>query len=186
MLKEDAKEHLYALTEELSRGAEACALHGTPLGTLLFIMASCEFLSLYLVGSRRPAGARGNRALYEFLSAYFPRFNEEARDERGHLLRVRVPLGKTGGKAYKRMKIPYAMIHLYRRGALEDLVAPPSAPKRCIVMGVGRWGFQIQVECLQHDFQVALERYKVAVLTNPLLEQRYLRRFHHLHGWAAP
>ncbi len=186
MLGEDAKAHLCALTEELSRGAEACARHGTALGTLLFIMASCEFLSLYLVGSRRPAGARGDRALYRFLSSYFPRFNQEARDERGHLLRVRVPLGKTGGKAYKRLKIPHAVIHLYRRGVLEDLIASPSAPQRCIVMGVGRWGFQIQVNCLHDDFQVALQRYRAAVLSDPLLEQSYLRRFHHLHGWKAP
>ncbi len=180
MLGEEAKAHLDALI-----GAEACALHATPLCTLLFIMASSEFLSLYLVGSRRPAGPRGSRALYRFLSAYFPRFNEAARDERGHLLRVRVPLGKMGGKAFKRLRIPHAMIHLYKRGVLEDLVAPPSAPQRCIVTGVGRWGFQIQVSCLHDDFQVALRRYRAAVLSDPLLQQCYLRRFRHLHGMGA-
>lgn len=185
MLEEQAIEHLNALTEELGRGAEACALHGTAFSTLLFIMASSEFLSLYLVGSRRPAGARGNRALFRFLSAYFPRFNKDARDERGNLLRVRIPLGEKGGKAFKRLRIPHAMIHLYKRGVLEDLIAPPSAPQRCVVTGVGRWGFQIQVNCLHDDFQEALQRYRAAVMSDPLLEQRYLRRFRHLHGWVA-
>lgn len=186
MLGEEVKAHLDAMTDELSRAAQACASHGTPFGTLLFIMASSEFLALYLVGSRRPAGARGTKALYRFISGYFPRFNKDARDERGRFIRIRVPLLRQGGKAVKRLRVSHALIHLYKRGVLEDLVAPPSADGRCLLMGVGRWGFQIQVDRFHEDFQEALQGFKTGVLSDPLLAQSYVRRFRHLHGWTLP
>jgi hypothetical protein len=171
---------------ELGSGAEACLMAGAPMATLMFILDSSKLLSLYYVGSRRGANDRGSRALYQFLSRYFPRFNRSARDSSGRLLQVRIPLLRQGGKAFKRLKISSALIALFHRGVLEELVAPSTSETRCVLTSIGRWGFQINVPIFHEDFQEAIAAYEKDVNSDECIQQCYTRRFNHLYGWDLP
>jgi len=181
-----ARDHLARLLQELGSGARACLNSGAPVAALLFILASTEFLSLYYVGSRRPASALGTRGFERFLCHYFPRFNRAARDPRGRLLRVRIPLLREGGKAFKRLKLPAAVIHLYRKGVVEDLAAPRAEGSSCVIIPAGRWGFQLRVDLLHEDFQDALRAYALELEGDTPLSRLFLKRFFHLHGWQLP
>lgn len=183
LLTAGAEAHLRKLLREFALGAKACAQSDSPVATLLFILSSTEFLSLYYLGSRRPADARGTKGFNRFLSRYFPRFNRDARDSQGHFLRVRIPLLKEGGKAKKRLKIPAALIHLFHRGVLEDLVAPHEheTESRCVIIPAGRWGFQVRVDTFHQDFQDTLTAYGESTQSDPQLARNFLRRFQHLH-----
>lgn len=182
MLSHEAQRSLKGWLQELERGAKACAQAEAPVATLLFILHSIEFLSVYYVGSRGSATTRGTKAFYQFLSRYFTRFNRDARDADGHLLRVRIPVSREMGKASKRLRLPTALVHLYHRGIIEGLVAPPGAEPRCVITPAGRWGFQIRVDLFYQDFLDALRGYWKDVQSDPLLAQRFHRRFSHLHG----
>lgn len=175
--------HLQQLMEQLRRGAHACLCAEAPAAALLFILSASELLALYRAGSRRAAGHRGSRALRDFLSSYFPRFNNAAKDSQGHYLRVRIPLLRENGKAVKRLKLPSALIHLFRRGVIEDLVSPLDMPQdRCVIMGQGKWGFLIQPFLFEQDFRDSMDLFFEEVRGNPAIQARFMRRFNHLHG----
>jgi hypothetical protein len=182
MLPSEAERALEAWLQDLERGARACIGVDAPVAVLLFILSSTEFLSLYYAGSRRTADTRGTRAFSQFLARYFTRFNRDARDPKGHLHRVRIPVSREGGKASRRLRLPAALIHLYRRGVIQALIAPPGPDRRCVITPAGRWGFQIRVEVLHEDFQEALKGYWRDVHSDTLLAERFLTRFYHLHG----
>ena len=183
MLSAEEKKHLEMLVDELIDGAEACASKATPLSTILFILTSVNFMALYFSGSRRHAGSGGSRAFYQFLCRYFSRFTRDAKDDRGRFRRIRIPLLREGGKAYKTLKVPSALIHLYQRGVLEDLIAGEGRNEPCVVMQSGRWGFQIHATPFLEDFKEALRAYKKDVMDDPLYTQRFLQRYRHIHGW---
>ncbi len=170
--------------EEFKKAASSCASCGAPAAALLFMLSASEFLALYWAGSRRTAGQRGSRALQDFLRNYFPRFNSGARDSKGHYFKVRIPLLREQGKAAKKLKLPSALVHLFRRGVIEDLVAPGAkAQDSCVIMGQGRWGFQIEPQLFQLDFMDSMDAFLADMRENPMLMTRFLRRFNHLHGW---
>jgi hypothetical protein len=178
-----AEAHLEDLLRDLERGARACDPSASPFSTLLFILSSTEFLSLYYDGSRRPAGAHGSRAFQAFLTRYFPRLNEAARNPEGQYRRVCIPLLREGGKASKRLRLPAAIVHLFHRGVLEDLVAPQSSPDApCLTLQIGRWGFQVQTGLLLRDFLDTLQSFREDVRKDLMVSHRFLRRFNHLHG----
>lgn len=177
--------HLQGLMEQFSKGASACLYAGGPAAALLFILSASELLALYRAGSRRNAGQRGSRALREFLTSYFPRFNSAAKDLKGHYFRVRIPLLREQGKAAKRLKLPAALIHLFRRGVIEDVVFSGDLPEeRCVIMGQGRWGFMIQPFLFEQDFRDSMNAFFAEVQENPVIQARFMRRFNHLHGEA--
>jgi hypothetical protein len=185
LLTEGAEAHLSRMLNDLGKAARASVHSGAPVGTLLFILSASEFLSLYYQGSRRPAGDRGTRAFNRFLCRFFPRFNHDARNPQGRYFRIRIPLLREGGKAQNRMKLPAALIHLFRRGFIEDLVAPSGSDSRCVVIPAGRWGFQIRINVFHEDFQHTLEQYGASVRSEPQVAQCFQRRFQHLYGWTA-
>jgi len=175
--------HMASLCQELRIALHCFREKGCGWGSLLLVMSGSEVLSLYWAGSRGTAQKRGSRALCGFLVSYFPRFNSSARGPDGNYYRVRIPLSREGGKASKRLKIPSALVHLYRRGAMEDLVAQEEAGRgRCVILGRGRWGFLIDPWELVEDFEETMDRFLLELDSNALLMQRCLRRFNHLHG----
>ncbi len=183
MLMARALAHLQGLMEEFRKGASACLSSKAPAATLLFILSASEFLALYRAGSRRTAGQRGSRALQDFLSSYFPRFNSGAKDPSGHYFRVRIPLLREQGKAVKRLKIPAALVHLFRRGVIEDLVASQEPwENRCVIMGQGRWGFLIQPQLFEQDFRDSMDSFLGELQQDPVAAARFMRRYNHLHG----
>jgi hypothetical protein len=184
LLTVEAEAHLGMLLQELGTGARACAGSGAPAATLIFIMSATEFLSLYYQGSRRPAGDHGTKAFNRFLCRFFPRFNHDSRDDRGHCKRIRIPLLREGGKAFKRLNLASALIHLFHRGVVEDLVAPSGPASPCVIVPAGRWGFQIQVASFHKDFQEALILYGESARSDPQVARCFLRRYRHLHGWT--
>jgi|Deesub1362A_J573_1020465.scaffolds.fasta_scaffold00404_31 hypothetical protein len=183
MLTDPARDHLQLLLEELERAAKGCLQAQAPTATLLFILASTELLALYYGGSRRPVGQRGSRWFYQFLTHYFPRFNADCRDPRGRYRRIRIPLSPEGGKAHKRLKLPSALIFLFRRGVLEELVAPPDQKGPCVLLNQGMWGFQIRTEPFLEDFLETLKAYEKDVLHDSKIRQRFLNRFHTVHHY---
>jgi hypothetical protein len=183
MLDAQALVYLESLVEDLKRGSSACLGSGGPAATLLFILSASELLALYHAGSRRTAGQRGSRALLDFLTGYFPRFNSAARNQEGHYFRVRIPLLREQGKAVKRLKLPAALVHLFRRGVVQELVATPqSQAGPCVILGQGRWGFLIQPAVFEQDFRDSMAAFLADVQQNPACAARFLRRFRHLHG----
>ena len=183
MLNAEEKKHLVKLVKELIDGADACASKATPLCTVLFILTSVNFISLYFAGSRRHAGSGGSRAFHQFLCRYFSRFARDSKDDRGRFRKIRIPLLREGGKAYKTLKVPSALIHLYQRGVLEDLIAGEGINEPCVVTESGRWGFQIHAAPFLQDFKEALLAYEKDVIDDPLYTQRFLQRYRHIHGW---
>jgi len=175
--------HMTSLCQELTIALDCFREKGCGWGSLLLVMSASEVLSLYWAGSRGTAQKRGSKALYGFLVSYFPRFNSSARGPDGNYHRVRIPLSREEGKASKRLKIPSALVHLYRRGAMEDLVAQEEAGRgRCVIIGQGRWGFLIDPRELVEDFKETMDRFLQELSSNAPLMQRCLRRFNHLHG----
>lgn len=183
MMLTPALAHLQWLMEQFKKGASACLCAEAPAAALLFMLSASELLALYRAGSRRTAGQRGSRALRDFLISYFPRFNTGAKDPQGHYFRVRIPLLREQGKAVKRLKLPAALVHLFRRGVIEDLVLCGDPPEdRCVIMGQGRWGFQIQPYLFEQDFRESINAFFAEVQEDPVVQARFMRRFKHLHG----
>lgn len=179
--------HLQGLMEQFRRAASACLCADAPAAALLFMLCASELLALYRAGSRRSAGQRGSRALRDFLTSYFPRFNRAAKDPKGHYFRVRIPLLREQGKAVKRLKLPTALVHLFRRGVVEDLVYLGELPQeKCVIMGQGRWGFLIQPFLFEQDFRDSMNGFLAEVKENPAVQARFMRRFNHLHGENLP
>lgn len=182
-LRERVLDHLSFLVKDLKEACRNLLKGESRYGILLLIMSASEVLSLYWAGSRRVAGNRGSRALYGFLVRYFPRFNVSAKDERGHYFRVRIPLNREGGKASKRLKIPSALIHLYRRGAMEELVCKDQEDlDRCVVMEKGKWGFVVEPRLLALDFFEAMDSFLADVESDQSITQRSIKRFVALYG----
>jgi hypothetical protein len=182
MLTQPAQNHLSLLSEELKKGAEALMRSKSYLSVLLFILCACEYLSLYYAGSRRGTANRGKKAFHQFLSRYFPRFNRDCRDQEGHVRRVRITVAKGGGKAARRMRLHAALIYLFRRGTVEDLLADQQAEGRCVTLCSGRWGFRINVHEFFLDFIESVDEYRKDVMNDPRLAENFLQRFNHLYG----
>lgn len=183
MPDQDALIHLEKLMEELRNASCACLHSGATWATILLILSGSELLSLYSAGSRRTAGERGFRALQDFITRYFPRFNSSARDSHGHYFRVQIPLLREQGKASRRLKIPAALVHLFRRGIIEDLAAPANSDsEKCVILGKGRWGFLIHPFLFHQDFEDAMASFFRDVQEDPACAARFVRRFHHLHA----
>jgi len=175
--------HLQWLMEQFRKGSSASLCAGAPAAALLFVLSASELLALYRAGSRRAAGQRGSKALRDFLISYFPRFNMSAKDPQGHYFRVRIPLLREQGKAVKRLKLPSALVHLFRCGVVEDLVISSELPEdRCVIMGQGRWGFLIQPYLFEQDFRDSMNAFFAEVQGNLVIQARFMRRFNHLHG----
>lgn len=175
--------HIGTLCRELKVAAECCKDRGCGWTSLLLVMSSSELLSLYWAGSRRTAGRRGSKALYGFLVSYFPRFNSSAKGPDGNYYRVRIPLLREGGKASKRLKLPSALVHIYRRGAMEGLVAEEEEPTgKCVILGKGRWGFVVNPWEFVEDFKETLDRFLQEIRCDAARMQRCLQRFNHLYG----
>lgn len=183
VLDQEALVHLEKLMEELRNASSACLQSRATWATILLILSGSELLALYSAGSRRTAGQRGSRALQDFITRYFPRFNSSARDAHGHYFRVRIPLLREHGKATKRLKIPAALVHLFRRGVVGDLAAPADTDcQQCVILGQGKWGFLIHPYLLHQDFKDAMAAFFTDVQKDPACAARFLRRFRHLHG----
>ncbi|MGQ9859879.1 MAG: hypothetical protein ACUVS3_14515 [Thermodesulfobacteriota bacterium] len=183
MLPQQALDHLQKLIKDLTEACSACLHSGVGWTSILFILTASEIVALYSAGSRRTSKDRGSRALQDFLTRGFPRFNSSARDPYGHYYRVRIPLLREQGKASRRLKIPAALVYLFRRGVVEELAAPMDAPSDlCVIVGQGRWGFLINPNLFYQDFRESLEEFLQQVQLDKACAARYLKRFRHLHG----
>lgn len=183
MLPQKALDHLQKLIKDLIEACSACLKSGVGWTSILFVLTASEIVALYSAGSRRTSRDRGSRALQDFLTRGFPRFNSSARDAQGHYYRIRIPLLREQGKAFRRLKIPAALVHLFRRGVVEELAAPTDAHSDlCVIVGRGRWGFLINPHLFYEDFRDSLEEFLQEVQLDQAATARFLRRFRHLHG----